>query len=164
MGCFTFTLANKKPEKILGGVDYKSSCKLGYSCYAVVVCPDDTHIVEHYYNGYGDFGGHDIYDLVVDWNKNYLTAIIKDLKEKNVIKVLLTPEMEEIAKAFQEDNDEELRDILERCPEYERKEWKRTLGIIISCRNNENIPYPIKIVNNKRIKPYKDLYPALDCQ
>ena len=27
------------------------------------------HIIEHYYDGYGDFGGHDIYDLVADWNK-----------------------------------------------------------------------------------------------
>ena len=31
------------------------------------------HIVESYYEGYGDFGGHDIYDLVADWNKKTMT-------------------------------------------------------------------------------------------
>lgn len=30
------------------------------------------HIHEECYDGYGNFGGNDIYDLVVDWNRKYL--------------------------------------------------------------------------------------------
>ena len=30
------------------------------------------HIKETRYNGYGDFGGYDIYELVADWNKKYI--------------------------------------------------------------------------------------------
>lgn len=31
------------------------------------------NILEQCYDGYGNFGNHDIYDLVADWNKNYIT-------------------------------------------------------------------------------------------
>ncbi len=34
----------------------------------VVVCPDDTAIREDCYDGYGDFGGYDIYELVAQWH------------------------------------------------------------------------------------------------
>ena len=31
------------------------------------------HIKEGVYDGYGHFGGHDIYELVADWNKEYIS-------------------------------------------------------------------------------------------
>jgi len=34
----------------------------------VLVCPDNTVIREDRYNGYGDFGEHDIYELVARWH------------------------------------------------------------------------------------------------
>lgn len=34
------------------------------------------HIKESCYDGYGDFGGYDIYELVADWNRNYLTEYV----------------------------------------------------------------------------------------
>lgn len=33
-----------------------------------VLCPDGKKIKEENYNGYGDFGGQDIYALLADWN------------------------------------------------------------------------------------------------
>lgn len=42
------------------------------------------HILETEYDGYGNFGGHDIYDLVADWNKEYITSdvIKKPVRER----------------------------------------------------------------------------------
>lgn len=34
-----------------------------------VLCPDGTKIREDDYDGYGDFGGRDIYALVAQWNR-----------------------------------------------------------------------------------------------
>ena len=34
----------------------------------VVVCPDGTTIYEDRYEGYGDFGGDDIYEFVAQWH------------------------------------------------------------------------------------------------
>jgi len=43
-----------------------------YSCRPLfpvfVLCPDGTKIEEKVYEGYGEFGGRDIYQLVAEWN------------------------------------------------------------------------------------------------
>ena len=44
-----------------------------------VLCPDGTTIYEDEYEGYGVFGGYDIFDLVAEWNKN--SATIDNLKK-----------------------------------------------------------------------------------
>ena len=75
MGCFTWTLANRTPKKVRGR--YAAQCILRYDSYGAIVCPDDTIISEPHYEGYGVFDGKDVYDLVVDWNKDYLTEIPK---------------------------------------------------------------------------------------
>ena len=36
--------------------------------------PDGAPFLEESYEGYGVFGGQDIYDLVADWNRKYLAA------------------------------------------------------------------------------------------
>lgn len=80
MGFFTWTDARRNPRKLKCG-DYSSADKIGYGGYAKIVCPDNTEIIEPYYEGYGMFDGKDIYDLVVDWNKTYLKDIF-DKKDK----------------------------------------------------------------------------------
>ena len=75
MGCFTWTLANRTPKKVRGR--YAAQCILRYDSYGAIICPDDTIISEPHYEGYGVFDGKDVYDLVVDWNKDYLTEIPK---------------------------------------------------------------------------------------
>ena len=44
------------------------------------------HLKAWCYNGFGDFGGCDVYELVYDWNKKYLTkeqkAAVKGIEEK----------------------------------------------------------------------------------
>ena len=34
----------------------------------VVVCPDDTHLIEKAYQGYGVFGGKDVYEALAEWH------------------------------------------------------------------------------------------------
>lgn len=42
------------------------------------------HIKETCYDGYGNFGGHDIYDLVAEWNRKQLSHLmLKDCCAKD---------------------------------------------------------------------------------
>lgn len=43
-----------------------ASSRRTFPCY--VICPDDSLIKETDYEGYGIFGGHDIYALLAKWN------------------------------------------------------------------------------------------------
>ncbi len=163
MGYFTWTLANKTPTKLKSG-DYAAQCKLGYYGYGAIVCPDDSVIKEDYYEGYGIFGGRDVYDLVVDWNKDYLTEIPKlpGFKEWGDTGNYLA-----IMEAYQKDNQEALRTAIEAAAVNDplmKTEWKRIIGIYIACQNNHLLPFPIKIVDCVRPKPYKELCPSISVQ
>lgn len=85
------------------------------------------HIKEECYDGYGRFGKHDIYDLVVDWNREYLEEYRKD----NSFKCDWLQKVESVEEAFDR---------------YE----KRDIGISIACYNEDNarIKYPIKITHD----------------
>ena len=170
MGYWTYTLANRALEWRKDGYDYLSKCKLGYGCRAVVVCPDDTHIIEPYYDGYGRFGGYDIFELVVEWNKDHLEEIFQQL-EKNAAELYgeenktkyFGSYLKEVAIAYQNNNMKKVKSLVGKFKDQmTRNEWLRDLGIAIA---QDWIPYPIKIVNNvKGIKKYKDLPVSHYCQ
>lgn len=164
MGYFTWTLANKRLQYCRNG-DFSAKCKLPYDGFACVVCPDDSTITEICYEGYGMFDGHDIYELVVDWNKDYLEQIFDDLAERNKDREgYWGEELRDLAIAYQHDDTEKIKQILAiHADEYDFL-WKRSIGIAIACSNNENIPYPIKITDNVRPKPYAELPPSINCQ
>lgn len=50
---------------------------------AYVPCPDGTVIYESCYQCDGIFGGHDIYDLVTDWNRSYLSVGILEKPKRD---------------------------------------------------------------------------------
>jgi hypothetical protein len=109
----------------------------------VLVPKEFTHIYgericEHCYDGYGNFGGYDIYDLVVDWNRRYLNQYRKD-------------------KTF-------VCDWLQNCGSLKEafaKMEKREIGISIACydEDNERIHYPIKITHDATAV-YEDCEPS----
>lgn len=122
-----------------------------------VLVPKEFHkeygerIKEYCYDGYGNFGGYDIYDLVADWNREYLSkhpeheATDTKVSEKKWYKAYadLSKSREEVAeKAL--------------C-----KEW-RSIGIDIACYDEDNakLPYPIKITYNDNAI-YEDCEPSL---
>ncbi len=166
MGFFTWTLANITPVKARHG-DFLSRCKLGYGGFAAVVCPDNTVIKENSYDGYGMFNDKDIYELVVDWNRQHLEEIFDKLAEVNNCNNYWGYYLRDMAIAYQNYDTKTLNDEITRLlPEYPyiKTDWKRNIGIAISVEHNDLLPYPIKITNNKRPKPYDELLPSISCQ
>lgn len=162
MGFFTWTYADRKVERNKFG-DYKDSSKLPYGGHGCIICPDDTAIEEHHYEGYGIFNGQDIYDLVVDWNKGHLLSTL-------ITGGKADPVYQELAR-FMDGGDAAgaqtfIDDAVNKgsAPEYLRKEWKRSLGIEVSF-SKATLPYPIKITTTpKPILKYADLPASRPCQ
>lgn len=166
MGYFTWTDARRHP-KVLKSGDYAAADKIGYGGYAKVVCPDNTEIVEKYYEGYGEFDGKDIYDLVVDWNRAFLEEIFDKMSEDH-----WGYHLKELAIAYQNYDAAKMYAEIERIvkleiePKWFREEWKRTIGITIACNDedNNNLPFPIKITTTKWHRKYDELVPSCNCQ
>lgn len=128
------------------------------------------YIEERSYEGYGDFGGHDIYDLVADWNRTNLTvdAIIKPERERWESGAEGDKWFEAAVKRW-ENACARLKDFADgKDEEYMiatyGKEYKRLIGIDIACYNEQNaaLEYPIKIVEDKNLD-YEDAEPSMSC-
>lgn len=99
------------------------------------------HIKETCYDGYGNFGGHDIYDLIVDWNCNHLDYI-KDKLDTWVCEWIREKFSDEFNKMLNGDEVTFTSGWLKE---------KRDMGIALACYDddNERLYYPIKITHNK---------------
>lgn len=97
------------------------------------------HIKEQCYDGYGRFGSHDIYDLVVDWNMQYLEEYRKDKS----FKCDWLRKQSSVEEAFE-------------------KLEKRDIGISIACYDEDNmrLKYPIKITHDVNAV-YEDCLPSM---
>ena len=146
MGQFSWKYADTKNRialKILGS--------------AYVPCPDGSVIYENCYQGYGTFGGYDIYELAADWNRSSLSA---DMLRK--------PEREDYPPSA--DGEKYYAGNLKRYEEKVRRlqafingesntymtaaygdDWKRQIGIDIVHENKSKDPlkFPIKICRNR---------------
>lgn len=163
MGYFTWTLANRTPTKTKTG-EYTAASKLRYGGYGAIVCPDNTIIAESCYEGYGEFGGKDVYELVVDWNKDHLVEIPK---LPGFLPWGDTESFHAIMEAFQKEDKEALQaaiDVAAAEDPFMKTKWKRVIGIYIACKNNHLIPFPIRIVDCVRPKPYAELRPSISTQ
>lgn len=193
MGYFTFTFANKTLiEKSYG---YDRRCVLGYGAKGYIALPkgfenlyqDSSVIVnkstgyafikENFYDGYGMFGEHDIYDVIVDINKGYIKEALekqkelalKYCKEHGYTEEQASREKEKyesylkIAKMVDDNvaEDEIIKEFIKMTGmnyDFEKQEWKRYLGIQIACyaRDNELLKYPLKVTSSTRVI-YEDL-------
>lgn len=93
-------------------------------------------IYEGCYEGYGEFGGYDVYDLITEWNKEMIPEIIRRIKNGT----------------WHCSADE--KDINNLRNYYEGKEIDcelRWLGIVMACYDEDNfaLEYPIKIVSKE---------------
>ena len=125
MGIFTWTDAIRKPTYIEKNYDWAAKDKIKYGSFAKVVCPDDTEIIEHCYDGYGHFGSYDIYELVADWNKDSISVDILNNDKPRVEEFggLWSFEIDELKK--QGKTDEEI-DFLNK--ETKKKQYLRSLN------------------------------------
>lgn len=93
-------------------------------------------IHETCYNGYGDFGGYDVYDLIPEWNKDMIPEIVRRMKNGTW-------------HSSGSDSDiENLMNYYEGKPLTENYEL-RYLGIAMACYDEDNaaLEYPIKITS-----------------
>ncbi len=143
---------------------------LGYGSMVYVFCPNGELLTEPCYEGYGEFDGQDIYELVVDWNRPWLQDIF-DRKAKE------EPghfgcELHDVAAIAATGGDEAAEALVkERVAAgiYARlmlTDWKRSIGIAIACMDKDNatLPFPIKLSASAPRKPYADLPASKSCQ
>lgn len=135
-------------------------------------------IKETYYDGYGNFGGYDIYDLVADWNREYLSKhpehefgyapvraeFVKELQKENPeykekIDFKISDKSWYKAYADLSKSREEVVDTI--TDAVFGPEW-RFIGIEIACYDEDNavLPYPIKITHNANAI-YEECEPSL---
>ena len=100
------------------------------------------YILEKEYDGYGNMGGYDVYDLIIEWNKDFIPSIIKQRNGK-----------------LADGKDMYVADLMNY---YEGKEISvplRYLGIDIACYDEDNasLPFPIKIAT----RPFE--YNSMPC-
>lgn len=149
--------------------DTNNSENLKLDGVAYLRTPEGEIIVETWYDGYGRFGGYDIFDLVVDWNHDYLS---NDLFEKPDRKSWAdTPEGEKYYQKYGLEKYNKLCDSLTdflagKDNDYMEGKygayWKREIGIEIACydKDNEKLPYPIKIFKTRKGAENYHLYPT----
>lgn len=138
MGFFSWKFADTKNKK-----------RLIIEKAAYVLCPDGTVLYEPWYNGYGIFAGKDIYDLVADWNREFLSRnpdfIVKS-ENKKVCDFVWYPKYSDLTLTPREIE----RQLREEGKWHSSTEF-RDIGISIACEdeNNKALPYPIKICQSQ---------------
>lgn len=131
--------------------------------------PPGCTLYEPCYDGYGNFSGYDLYDIVADLNKEYLT-------EKN-LRIPKRAEwgnakdsqhyFEAALKRYQKSL-ERLHDFQDGESDYAMelkygRDWKRMIGIDIACYDDQNaaLKYPIKVCRYKK-SVYENLPASLN--
>ena len=106
-------------------------------------------IYEGYYDGYGRFGGYDVYNLIPEWNKEMIPEIIRRIKNGTW---------------FCNATESDVKDLLNYYSGEEIGCDLRHLGIIMACYDEDNfsLEYPIKIttmeMEYENVSPSKLLY------
>lgn len=106
------------------------------------------HIREGIYDGYGRFGGKDIYELVAEWNREHLNPMMVWIHQSTTSFERFEDELDGIKKELRMMRDYRgglvTDDVM---AGLYGKDWKRVIGICIACydEQNERLPFPIKI-------------------
>lgn len=158
MGCFSWMFCDKQNKKPLNIGDPGN-----------ILCPDGTLIHTDSYDGYGCFGPKDdvdVYDLVADWNRQYLIEHPdfeipqhgRRWDEKLRDWVYDPPKTVSDFEWWVPYSDPRMshKDIETYMKETKgTKYWEyRWIGIAIACYENQNeaLPFPIKIVSDSFVK------------
>ena len=104
------------------------------------------HIEEYRYDGYGNFGGYDIYELVLEWNKKYIPQYVKLMKA---------------GKWECEPYTNDINDLMDYYNDQPVDVDLRDLGITLACYDEDNsrLKYPIKITYNPDVV-YEECEPS----
>ena len=177
MGFFSWTFCDAGPIRHRDGMlspTKKQRLMIGSEAYLLVperFADPSGPIYEWRYNGYGNFGGHDIYELVADWNREWLSvhpewvrqSDIAQAKEMPVVAVHPVGEMSWFP--FFSDLSLSRREVEEKWREAGGSRWGyeyRLIGIAIACCDEDNaaLPFPIKVAGSPD-SVYEDCPPSL---
>lgn len=164
MGYYTFSFADR-PLKYTKDGDIAARCKLPYGGYGRLLCPDGTSIPEPSYDGYGEFGGKDVFELLADWNKSAIPGLVKSGAMDGAWENdCVAP----IALAFAADDRDALQAAIADAKGkgffVNDEEWKRIVGIWLNSADDA-IPFPIKIVSTRRKRyDYASMPCSVQCQ
>lgn len=119
--------------------------------YCLVPKEFGMNLHETYYDGYGRFAGQDIYDLVADWNRVYLSNHPEYIIPQEKVRVDHHTWYKYYA---------DLSLSREEVSEYGECEY-RWIGIVLACYDKDNaaLPYPIKISHRNAV--YEECEPSL---
>ena len=125
----------------------KEQVKAGRRRKVYVLIPErfgGGHVTEGCYEGYGRFGGHDVYDLVAEWNRTEADFHGVEGEGWSEWHFHGRDKAEECFSAFRDGTDD--AEMQERFG----KDYKRIIGIIIAAYDDDNarLRYPIKITHD----------------
>lgn len=158
MGCFSWMFADTYNQENL--------CN-GRRAYLAL--PDGSHLKQYPYEGYGEFGGKDVYELVVDWNLMDIdTEKPKPLSHPDARVEYWFDWEKQLISALKQGGDALANEVAAKLradgtlPLYAAHDWKRDIGISIACGTyrNAHLRYPIKVM--KRADSKYDDWPASD--
>lgn len=148
-------------------------------------------IYERCYDGYGNFGKYDVYDLIAEWNREYLSeAMLRDKPKLENFSGLYDFEKEDLRNHGYAESEIEIKDFeqkehyynlaldrykitIERLTDYRNgtsdeemfqkygQDWKRSIGIDIACYDEQNASIPYPIKITSREMDYEDASPSL---
>lgn len=103
------------------------------------------YIYESCYDGYGHFGKYDVYELIPEWNKDFIPEVIDLMKKGKWICSHGDSDIKFLNDYYVEGKTSDLR-------------W---VGILLACYDddNERLKYPIKITS--RPLEYENVNPSL---
>lgn len=147
-------------------------------------------IYERCYDGYGNFGRYDVYDLVAEWNREFLSEnMLQDKPKFEDYGGLYPFEKENLRKEGLSEEEIEQRDFeqkqhfynmavkryqttIERLNDYRNgmtdeemflkygRDWKRYIGIDIACYDEQNESIPYPIKITTREMEYENVKPS----
>ncbi|MBQ8248098.1 MAG: hypothetical protein IJZ42_13300 [Lachnospiraceae bacterium] len=173
MGCFSWCTSDTRKSIPCTEDVYEGAPSTVY-----LLNPFGEPYKESEYEGYGEFGGRDVFELVLEWNREYLSpANLRkparddycsdkdgDKSYEAAVK-LYEGKCEAIVAYANGASDEQMRNEYGQIVGALRdgSDWKRCLGIAITCYDEEHVKlhYPIKIVEELCEYDLADISP--DC-
>lgn len=158
MGCFSWKFAD---------TDNQQRLRIGHRGYLAL--PDGNFLCADSYEGYGEFDGRDVYELVVWWNREYIaknpdaevkaySITLHDYAPKKLKDFWWYPVIADPSLIGPEVN----RKLKELGPHSLFYVELRGVGIDIACddQNNAALPFPIKVTKTTK-KRYWELPPSI---
>ena len=175
-------------------MQHKRNDVVEYGGYAKLICPDGTEIETECHDYYGIIGGKDIYDLVAEWNRFYLSADLLRKKPDDPSKFggLWDFEKEKLRKEGKTEDEIQALDEEERMKYFSAavKRWENMAALIdeyktgasdkqlskkygkewkrsigIAISDDERkLKFPVKLTKNRDAHGYDSLYISFGTQ